>query len=73
MILNEEIGAEGGKEILIADDVETSVTKEMALLADIDLRKRIGERGRAFSRSRFSKEKIMNTLKGALAEISSSK
>lgn len=33
MILNQGIGAEGGKEILITDDVETSAADELSDLA----------------------------------------
>ena len=53
-IVNQGLGAQPGRDLLIADDAGTIANHTIALLNDAGLRVRIGQAGRQFIMSRFS-------------------
>lgn len=53
-LVNNAIGASDGKEVLLADTVETTVDKILQLLDDKELSARIAKAGQSFVRQRFA-------------------
>ena len=53
-LVNQGLGAQPGRDLLIVDDAGTIANQIVALLRDAGMRERIGQAGRQFVRSRFS-------------------
>jgi len=53
-LINDGLGAEPGRQILVADDAQATARQITRLLADAALRKRIGSAGRQFVAQRYS-------------------
>ena len=53
-VVNQGLGAQPGRDLLIADDTGTIANQIVALLQDADLASRVAQAGRAFVTSRFS-------------------
>lgn len=65
---NEGIEAVDGEDLFIADSPQDFSARVISLLADEDLRRRIGEGGREFVRSRFDRDIVMAKLETILRE-----
>jgi glycosyltransferase involved in cell wall biosynthesis len=69
-VVNDGLGAEPGREIVIADDVRTAANQIVSLLHDDGLRTRIGQAGRQFVRERYTWGHVverMRQIEGVLA------
>jgi sugar transferase (PEP-CTERM/EpsH1 system associated) len=52
-LVNQGVGAEAGRDLLVADDAEGMADKITALLRDADARDRLGQAGRAYVRQHY--------------------
>jgi glycosyltransferase involved in cell wall biosynthesis len=62
-IVNEGLGAEPGREILIADDVQATANQIVALLRDEQLRAQIGQNGLRFVRRKYRWDYVVERMR----------
>lgn len=62
-MVNDGLGAQPGKEVLLADDKGTAADQIVALLQDEALRARIGQAGRRFVQERYTWERVVERLR----------
>lgn len=67
-VVNRGVGAQPGREILIADDVQTMAEQIVTLLQNGDLRAQIGEAGLCFVRHKYTWQSVVERMK-AVDEI----
>ena len=53
-LVNEGLGAQPGRDLLVADDAQTTARQIVALLTNPSLREQIGRTGRLFVEQRYS-------------------
>ena len=61
-VVNQGLGAQPGRDLLIADDTGTIANQIVALLQDADLASRVAQAGRAFVTSRFSWDAVSQRM-----------
>lgn len=67
---NEGIGAEPGKELLVADNPSEFASYVVHLLRDEELRNSVGGAGRQYVETNFSEDSLAATIEGTYREIS---
>jgi glycosyltransferase involved in cell wall biosynthesis len=72
-VVNEGLGAQPGREVLIADDAATTAKQITSLLRDEGLRRRVGQAGLHFVRQNYTWQKVSERMReiedGLKAEI----
>ena len=69
---NEGIGAEPGRDLLVADNPEDFASLVVRVLRDRELAKQIGNNGKDYIRKYYSKESVLIKLESLYKELSSS-
>jgi polysaccharide biosynthesis protein PslH len=66
---NEGIGAEPGRELMIADDAKAFADAVVSILKDPGLAARLSEQGQVFVKENFSLDALMSRMEEAYAEV----
>lgn len=68
-LVNQGLGAQPGRDLLIADDAGTIANQIVALLHDAGMRERIGQAGREFVKSQFSWDVVAQRVHSIEAQL----
>jgi sugar transferase (PEP-CTERM/EpsH1 system associated) len=68
-LVNDGLGAEAGREIIVADDAETAAEQIVGLLQDEERRRQLGQAGRAFVQRRYTWQHVVRRMRDIETEL----